>query len=73
MKFDLNCKQVTHLVLQREDRSLSWRERLGVRFHLLICKACPRFVRQVELMRGAMGRWKRYGDEAAGGDAPPER
>lgn len=57
------CKQVTHLVLQAEDRALPWRERLAVRLHLLVCKACPRFVAQVALMRRASRQWRHYSEQ----------
>jgi len=67
MKLNLNCRDVTRLVLQGEDRPLSLRERAGIRIHLFICKACPRFVGQVRFMRSAMGRWKQYAE----GDGPP--
>jgi hypothetical protein len=67
MKFDLSCKDVTRLVLQAQDRALTLGERLGMRFHLAICTMCPPFVRQVQLMRRALGRWKQYGD----GEPPP--
>lgn len=63
MKLKLNCREATGLVLQGEDRPLAWGERLSLRMHLLICRACPRFVRQVALMRGALGPWRRYRDE----------
>ncbi|MDT8998740.1 zf-HC2 domain-containing protein [Paucibacter sp. APW11] len=58
------CKQVTHLVLQAEDSALPWPEKLAVRLHLLACKACPRFVSQVALMRRASQRWRRYSEQA---------
>lgn len=61
MKLRRSCRDVTRLVLQGEDRTLSAGERLLVRFHMLICKACPRFQRQVVFMRQAMGRWRAYG------------
>jgi hypothetical protein len=69
MRLKLSCRDVTHLVLQAEDRRLSFADRLRVRLHLLVCRACPRFVRQVRFMRSAMGRWRRY---AEGDVAPPE-
>ena len=68
MKTTLNCRDVTRLVLEGEDRRLRLSERLGVRVHMLICKACPKFARQVQFMRGAMGRWKQY---AEGDGEPP--
>ena len=45
---------------------------LRLRLHMLICKPCPRFVRQVKIMGGAMGRWRQYAESAdpAAGGAP---
>jgi len=61
MKFlQRNCRQVTELVLAGEDRRLGLFERWSVRAHLEVCKACPRFVRQVKLMRQALPRWRAY-------------
>lgn len=60
MKFDLDCREVTRLILEGEDRPLTWRERLAMRLHMAICEACPRFVKQVDFMRQAVGRWKSY-------------
>ncbi len=64
MTWMINCKQATHLVLQGEDQTLGWADRLRLRMHLLICRACPRFVRQVAFMRVAMGRWRAYRDDS---------
>ena len=68
MKLKLNCRDATRLVLQAEDRPLRTSEKLAVRFHLLICQACPEFSRQVRFMRQAMGRWKGYAERD---EAPP--
>jgi hypothetical protein len=64
MTWKINCREATHLVLQGEDQPLGWADRLRLRMHLAICAACPRFVRQVALMRRAIGRWRAYKDEA---------
>lgn len=68
--FARNCRDVTRLILQREDRRLSLVERIAVRFHLRICRMCTRFSGQVALMNQAMGQWKRYAetDDAPGAD-----
>jgi len=58
-----NCREITALVLQAEDRQLGLGERLSVRLHMLICKACPRFLQQVSLMRKASARWRGYSEE----------
>lgn len=65
MKPMLDCREVTALVLAGEDRRLSWRERLGIRLHMVICEACPHFVRQVTLMRRALNRWKADAEASA--------
>lgn len=65
MKFlQRNCREVTALVLAGEDRALGFFERWAVRAHLKVCTACPRFTRQVELMRQALPRWRAYRDAA---------
>ena len=58
------CREVTALVLARQDRELGLAERLAVRIHMIICKGCPRFERQVALMQQAMPRWRSYRDGA---------
>jgi Putative zinc-finger len=57
-----NCRDVTELVLAGQDRRLSTVERLAVRLHLQICRACPKFARQAALMREALPRWRAYRD-----------
>ena len=69
--FYRNCREVTRLVLARENRQLTLVERFAVRFHLGICLMCTRFTGQVQLMNRAMSQWKRYAehdeqDDAAG-------
>ena len=58
-----NCREVTRLVLLAEEIRLPLHQRLGVRFHMLICKACPTFAEQLALMRRASARWRRYSEE----------
>ena len=36
----LSCRQVVHLLSQRQDRKLSLSEKLSLRLHLLICRGC---------------------------------
>lgn len=63
MKFlNRNCREVTALVLAGEDRPLGVAERAAIRLHMLICRTCPRFERQVALMRQALPRWRAYRD-----------
>jgi len=60
MPLKRTCKEVTALVIAREDRTLPLRERLALRLHMAICAACPTFERQVLTMRNAMKQWRNY-------------
>ena len=47
----LSCRDVTKLVSESMDRSLPFGKLAGVRFHLLICRFCERYRRQLLLLR----------------------
>lgn len=47
----LTCKQASKLVSQSLDRQLTLSEKVGLRFHLLICKFCKRFEQQLMLIK----------------------
>lgn len=47
----LSCKDVTHLISQSMDHSLPLGKRIGVRIHLLMCRFCERYERQLLLIR----------------------
>lgn len=61
------CKEVAALLVAREDRDLPMAEQLALRLHLAACEACPRFERQLKLMRNAFARWR---TDDAGRNAP---
>lgn len=68
--FRRTCREVSALVIAREDRALPWADRLALRLHMAVCAACPTFERQVLTMRNAMRQWRNYaadevGDESA--------
>ncbi len=56
------CKEVTALVVAREDRDLSLSDRLALRMHMAICDACPRFERQMLTMRNGLRAWRNHSD-----------
>jgi len=63
MKIQRSCREVTRLLLAGEDRPLTLGERLAVRLHMTICDNCTRVAAQLELMRGALQRWRGYADK----------
>ena len=54
------CKEVTALVVAREDRALDMTDKLALRMHLAICKTCPQFERQILTMRQSFRLWRNY-------------
>jgi hypothetical protein len=64
------CKQAAALLVAREDRRLPMVERVALRLHLAACAACPRFERQLSVMREALRRWREDAGENA---APPPK
>lgn len=63
-----SCKEVTALLIAQEDRDLPVLDRLALRLHLSVCKACPRMERQILTMRHAMDQWRNYTET----DVPPQ-
>lgn len=61
--FRRTCKEVSALLIAREDRELPLVEQIGLRLHLAMCKACPTFERQVLTMRNAMKQWRSYTED----------
>ncbi|TXT24821.1 MAG: hypothetical protein FD134_1356 [Gallionellaceae bacterium] len=47
----LNCKQAAMLMSQGMDRELGMMQKMGLRFHLLMCGGCRNFGKQVEFLR----------------------
>ena len=52
----ISCKSVAKLVSSDQLASLTWWNRAEVRLHLVFCKYCSRFARQIEQLRGAARR-----------------
>ena len=50
----LSCKEASRLLSQAQDRPLALGERVKLRLHLAVCRACTRFARQLALMRGGL-------------------
>ncbi len=49
------CNEVSELVSASLDRDLSFSRRLGVRFHLMMCKPCALYERQLKSLRTILG------------------
>ena len=72
--FRRTCKEVSALLVAREDRDLPLSDRLALRLHMALCEACPRFERQMLTMRNAMKQWRQYTEapDADGASQPDQ-
>lgn len=68
--FRRTCREVSALVIAREDRALPWADRLALRLHMAVCAACPTFERQVLTMRNAMRQWRNYAADEVSDESP---
>jgi len=54
----LSCKEAAALVSESLDRKLPLGQRIALRMHLIFCRFCRRFSRQVLFLKEAAGRVK---------------
>jgi hypothetical protein len=51
----LSCRETTQLISESLERKLPIRQRMAVRAHLLMCRFCSRFRKQLIFMEKAVG------------------
>ena len=59
----LNCEQVTRLISESQERSLSLSERLSLKMHVMMWSGCRNFSQQVPFIREAMRAYARGKNE----------
>ena len=47
----LNCKQAAALMSQGMDKELGMLQKIGLRFHLMMCTGCRNFSKQMKFLR----------------------
>jgi anti-sigma factor ChrR (cupin superfamily) len=57
----MTCKEVSTAVASEDLPRFSWRKRIGVRLHLLMCRHCRRYAAQLAAIGNAVRRL--YRDE----------
>lgn len=62
----MNCHQATRLMSQAQERPLSIREKMVLRFHQSMCAGCRRFEGQVGFLRQASRQFTRQSDSSSG-------
>jgi hypothetical protein len=61
MKLTLSCKKATYLISLKEERKLSFAQRIQLRAHLTVCGMCTLFEKQTAFI----SRNARHADEHA--------
>ena len=61
-----DCSEISRLVSDSMDRKLPLHQRLGIRFHLLMCRHCTRYRKQLLFLRRAI----RFPSAAAADEKP---
>jgi hypothetical protein len=61
----LNCKTVTHLLSEAQERELGVKERMQLALHLSMCSGCRNYKKQIGFLRTAA---RRHPAGAAGTD-----
>ncbi len=46
----LTCKQITELSSKKLDTSLPWHTHIQIKVHLLICKTCAKYEKQMKFI-----------------------
>jgi hypothetical protein len=54
----LTCKEAAQLLSDSLDRKLPLRQWIALRIHLLMCKMCPRFQRQILFLKETLNRYR---------------
>ena len=69
MKLMMSCKEAAALLVAREDRNIAVGDKVLLRLHLLACKACPNFEKQLLTMHNSMKQWRQYTEDAGRDEA----
>ena len=46
-----SCKQISAMISESMDRKLPFSQRMGIRFHLMMCKLCTSYQKQLFFIR----------------------
>ena len=66
----LNCREVTRLVSESQERKLSVVEKMSLNLHLMMCDGCKNFSLQVPFLRKAMKAYSERLDEVLDDPGP---
>lgn len=59
----LNCKSVTLLYSESQERTLTLQERMTLKLHVMMCSGCRNFGLQMQFLRQATSAYAQGADE----------
>ena len=59
----LKCKQIIELASNRLDTSIPWLQRFELKLHLMMCKTCNLYVKQIEFIQRAIYKTDKQGEK----------
>jgi len=62
----ITCKEAARLISERKDHKLGFKDRLGLRMHLVMCRMCTAYKNKLEII----SRLARQAGELVLGDEP---
>ena len=68
----LSCRDAAHTVSTEDVTPVSWRQRLAVRLHLMMCRHCRRYAEQIEALGEATRATFRHPPEDPSSPEAPE-
>lgn len=58
----LKCKQITELASKSLDTSIPWLQRFEMKLHLMMCKSCNQYAKQIKFMQKAISSIDKQGE-----------
>ncbi|MDI1245849.1 MAG: zf-HC2 domain-containing protein [Rhodoferax sp.] len=59
----MNCENITRLISESQDRTLSLTEKINLKMHVVMCAGCKNFSLQVPFLSQAMKAYAKGYDE----------
>ncbi|WP_032879150.1 zf-HC2 domain-containing protein [Acinetobacter colistiniresistens] len=56
----LTCRQATQLLSEKQDRTLLLREQSNLQLHLLACRSCRRYGKQIRTLSQLSKEFKKF-------------
>ena len=58
----LKCKQVTEMASKSLDISIPWLQRFEIKLHLMMCKSCYQYAKQIKFIQKAISGIDKQGE-----------